>query len=88
MELHHFDIDYHKLRLNVLETFEEGEFVLSKRLKFVRKYVRDPVDPAMFTHLTTIQDLTREGEEEQYRGSIGIFHGLAQCQDTFFEVAI
>ena len=61
----------------MLETFEEGEFILSKRLKFIRKYVQDSVDPAMLIHLTTIQDLTLESEGEQYRGSIGIFHGLA-----------
>ena len=60
MQLHHYDIDYYNLRLNALESFEEGEFTLSKRLKFVRKYINDSVDTAMLTHFTTIKDMTIE----------------------------
>ena len=84
LELSVFDIDYFGMRLNVLETFDEGEFVLAERLKFIRGYVNDTKDQTMFTHHTKIFDVTLS----QYRGSIGMFHGFAQCQDVFFEIAL
>ena len=42
------------------------------------------------TLLTTVHDLSfvADGGGQQLRGSIGIFHGLSQCQDTFIEMAI
>ena len=88
MQLHHYDIDYYKLRLNVLEKFEEGEFILAKRLKFVRRYVHDKLDPLMYTHMTTVSDITLQANNEQYRGSIGLFHGMSQCSDVYFETAL
>ena len=54
MQLHHYDIDYYKLRLNALERFEEGNFILASRLKFIRKYIPDKVNPLMYSHLTTV----------------------------------
>ena len=65
------------MRLNVLETFDEGEFVFASKLKFVRKYVNDTKDATMFTYHTEICDQTLQ--ESEYRGQIGIFHGFAQC---------
>ena len=41
----------------------------------------------MYSHHTQIFDCTLE-QSNGFRGSIGIFHGFAQCQDTFFEIAI
>ena len=58
MQLQLYNIDYYGLRLNVLETFEEGEFVFAQKLKFVRKYVTDPTNATMFTHHTEIKDQT------------------------------
>ena len=37
--LHVYDIDYYGLQLEALEQFDQGEFVLSQRIKFVRKYI-------------------------------------------------
>lgn len=40
-QLHTFDIDWFKERLNVLETFDEGEFIFAQKLRFQRKYITD-----------------------------------------------
>lgn len=52
MKLDVFDIDYHGLGLHVLESFDEGEFIFASRIKFIRSYVTDPIDPTMYTHYT------------------------------------
>ena len=44
------------MRLNVLESFDEGEFVLAKKIKFVRSYLYDTRNPINFTHHTKIFD--------------------------------
>ena len=72
--------------LNVLETFCEGDFVLAKRLKFVRKYLVDTRESTMFSYHTQVFDTTLA--ESDFRGQVGIFHGFAQCQDTFVETAL
>ena len=74
------------MRLNVLESFDEGEFVLAKRIKFIRSYLADTKDPMMYTHHTKIFDETLG--HQGHRGQIGIFHGFGQCQDVFFETAL
>ena len=74
------------MRLNVLETFEEGEFIFARKLKFVRKYLHCTEDSVMYSHYSEISDHTLS--QEQFKGSIAIFHGFSQCQDTFFETAI
>lgn len=65
------------MRLNVLETIEEGECVLAQKLKFVRKYLHCTTDSAMYSHYSQIYDSTLA--HDQFRGSIGMFHGFAQC---------
>ena len=75
MKLALFDIDYFKMRLNVLESFEEGEFILAKKIKFVRKYVHCTKDSAMYTHVSEIFDHTLT----EYKGSVGMLHGFSQC---------
>ena len=84
--MHHYDIDWYGMRLNVMESFDEGEFVLAKRIKFVREYVKDTKDPLNYTHTTKIFDVTLS--ESGYRGQIGLFHGFAQCSDIWFETAL
>ena len=74
------------MRLNVLESFDEGEFVLAKKIKFVRSYLYDTRNPINFTHHTKIFDETLG--DQGYRGQVGIFHGFGQCQDVFFETAL
>ena len=44
------------MRLNVLETYEEGEFTFAGKLKFIRKYLHDTIDPVMYTHYSEIYD--------------------------------
>ncbi len=34
-----YDINYMQLKLNVLESFDEGEFVLANRINIKRSYV-------------------------------------------------
>jgi len=58
MKLSVFDIDYHGLDLQILESFDEGEFVFASKIKFIRKFVTDSKDKAMYTHYTQIFDHT------------------------------
>ena len=54
-----YDIDYFKMNLNVLETFDEGEFTLANRLRFRRYYVNNTtVGDGMYTYCTEIVDVT------------------------------
>jgi hypothetical protein len=55
-----FEIDYFAHKLNVLESFEEGEFLLAERIKFRRYYAPCPTspDPTMYAYCTEISDVT------------------------------
>lgn len=58
MKLAVYDIDYFAMRLNVLETFDEGEFVLASKIKVKRKFLPCTLDPTSWTHYTQIYDQT------------------------------
>ena len=79
-----YDFDYEGLDLNVLESFCEGSFVLSSKIKFERRYVHDLDEKPMYTLYTRISNVANP----QHIGQVGIFHGVAQCSDSFFETAI
>ena len=80
-----YAIDYMKRKFNSLESLTEGQFVLAKRLQVTRKTVNSKTnpDPSMYEFVTELVDLQHAG---QYKASIGIVHGLAQCSHTFFEI--
>ena len=86
MQLALYDIDYYKMRLNVLEKFEEGEFIFAKKLKFIRKYLHCTEDPVMYSLYSEIYDHTLSSE--QLKGSVAIFHGFNQCQDVYIEIGL
>ena len=65
--------------LNVIQLFDEGEFVLANKLKFVRRYVTDTKDSSMFTHFTEVFDSRIAESGGAFRGQIGVFHGYLQC---------
>ena len=74
MQLTLYDIDYIRMNLNVLETFDEGEFTLANRLRFRRYYVNNTTcSDGMYTYCTEIVDIT----SVKYKGSIGMAHGAA-----------
>ncbi len=81
-----FDINYLQLKLNVLESFDEGEFVLANRIHIKRSYVsaKTQADPAMYDYVTRVHDVTIEKK----RASIAFVHGFAQCSDVFMEMAL
>jgi hypothetical protein len=81
-----YDINYMQLKLNVLESFDEGEFVLANRINIKRSYVsaKTQSDPASYDYVTRIHDVTIEKK----RASIALIHGFAQCQDVFMEMAL
>ena len=85
-DLRIFEIDYYASKLNALENFEEGEFVLADKIKFRRYYAPCPTatDPGMYTFCTEVSDVT----QQQKHASLAMVHGFAQCQDVFFEAAI
>ena len=78
-----YDIDFYGMGLDVLQTFDEGEFVFANRLRIRRYYVDSTTcgDQGMYTYCTEIIDITKN----QHKGSIGIAHGAAQCSDVFLE---
>ena len=85
LDLKLYDIDYFRMHLNALETFEEGEFTLAGKLRFRRYYATNTTyTDGMYTYLTEIVDST----VLKYKGSIAMVHGAAQCQDVFFEAAL
>ena len=55
-----YDIDYMKMGLNALETFDEGEITLAGKLKINRYYKRCQThkDDNMYCYLTDIVDTT------------------------------
>ena len=74
-DLRIFEIDYYASKLNVLETFEEGEFVLAEKIKFRRYYAACPTssEPDMYTFCTEISDVT----QQQKHASLAMVHGFA-----------
>jgi hypothetical protein len=70
-----YDINYLNLKLNVIESFDEGEFVLANRINIKRSYVsaKTQSDPASYDYVTRVHDVTIE----QKRGSIALIHGFA-----------
>ena len=69
-----YDIDYFRMHLNALETFEEGEFTLANKLRFRRYYVTNTTyTDGMYTYLTEVVDSTAL----KYKGSIAMVHGAA-----------
>ena len=70
-----FDLDYEGMGMNVLESFNEGEFVFASRIKFKRSYAVDSSESTMFSHYTQIYD----DKIHSFRGEIGVFHGFGQC---------
>jgi alpha-beta hydrolase superfamily lysophospholipase len=81
-----FEVDYYGQKLNVLELFEEGEFILADKIKIRRYYSNCPTspDPDMYCFLTEISDVTIQ----QKHASLAMVHGFAQCQDVFIEAAL
>ena len=81
-----YDIDWFKLGLNALENQEESEITVAKRIK-IRRYSADcktHPEKGMNAFMTEFMDLEHA---ENYKGSIGIIHGMAQCSDSFYEIA-
>ena len=70
-----YEIDYFGQRLNVLETFEEGDFVFADRIKFRRFYApcTTSKDEAMYAFLTEISDVTILDKH----ASLAMVHGFA-----------
>jgi len=81
-----FEINYQQLKLNVLESFDEGEFVLANRIGIKRSYVsaKTQSDTTSYDFVTRVHDVT----VEKKRGSIALIHGFAQCSDVFMEMAL
>ena len=63
------------MRLQTLETFDEGEFTFANRIHVLRKYVspKTQTDTTLYDYTTKIHDITIEKK----RGSIAIIHGFA-----------
>jgi len=57
-----FDINYQQLKLNVLESFDEGEFVLANRISIKRGYVsaKTQTDTTCYDYVTKVHDVTIE----------------------------
>lgn len=81
-----FEIDYFAQKLNVLELFEEGEFLFADRIKVRRYYApcTTSSDSEMYCYLTELSDVT----VSQKHASLAMIHGFAQCSDTFVEAAL
>ena len=79
-----YDIDYYKERLNVLDTFDEGEFEFADVIDVKRYYAscKTHPDPTMFAFVTKISHKTER------RGAIAMIHGFAQTSDVFIEGAL
>ena len=69
MQMTLYDIDYFRMNLNVLESANEGEFLLANKLRFRRYYVNNR--DGMFTFCTEIVNV----EHVKFQGSIGMVHG-------------
>ena len=81
------NIDWFGQRLNVLEDFEDGEFVLAQRIKFVRKIVNDKKNPKMYTVYTRIFDQNLQATDS-FKGQIICIHGFSQNSDAYFEIGL
>lgn len=81
-----YDINYMQLKLNVIESFDEGEFVLANRISIKRGYVsaKTQADTTSYDYVTRVHDVTIDKK----RGSIAMIHGFAQCSDVFMEMAL
>lgn len=81
-----YDVKYFELKLQALETLDEGEITLANRIHILRKYVapKTQTDSSLYEHTTKIHDITIE----QKRGSIALIHGMNQSCDVFMEMAL
>ena len=81
-----YQLNYFEHKLQVLESFEEGEFLLAERVKFRRYYTQcsTAADPELYAFCTEVQDVSVQTKH----ASIAMVHGFAQCSDVFFEAAI
>ena len=82
-----YDLNYYKMRLNLLEAFDEGSCLLANRIKLER-YFLPITTPGMDSHaceyITRVTDVT----VAQLRGTLCFLHGEEMCSNVFIEMAL
>jgi hypothetical protein len=70
-----YKIEYYKERLQVLEHFDNGEFIFAGRLKFKRYYNASKThsDPTYYDFISNVSDVTKK----EKKASVVLIHGFA-----------